>query len=57
MGMPSYVPVADIESFLCTTNWTEMVMDLSAAYNMAPMMQQVGNNKPCSNFPIFRKTK
>ncbi|XP_060072042.1 uncharacterized protein LOC132551915 [Ylistrum balloti] len=41
MGMPDSVPVMDMEIALCNINWTEVVVGMTASYDVEAMMQQV----------------
>lgn len=42
MPMPSYVPVSEINDMMCTTNWTEVIIEMTAMYDMTGAIEKVG---------------
>ncbi|CAG2194488.1 SYNE1 [Mytilus edulis] len=41
MPMPSYVPVSEINDMMCTTNWTEVIIEMTAMYDMTGAIEKV----------------
>ncbi|CAC5362986.1 unnamed protein product [Mytilus coruscus] len=41
MSMPSYVPVTEINDMMCSTNWTEVIIEMTAMYDMTGAIEQM----------------
>ncbi|VDI72583.1 ATP-binding cassette, subfamily A (ABC1), member 1, partial [Mytilus galloprovincialis] len=41
MPMPSYVPVSEINDMMCTTNWTEVIIEMTAMYDMTGAIEKM----------------
>jgi hypothetical protein len=41
MSFPAHVPVAELEEFVCSTNWTSFMMSMYQMYDTSTLGNQV----------------